>query len=130
MSLAYEYPLLGAFFTMMWFFLFVVWIMALFHVIADIFRSRDLGGFAKVLWLAFVVITPFLGVFVYLIARSDNMTKHAVEDTQAREVAFQGYVQQAVGTSPATELSKLAALRDSGHITDAEYEAGKSSILG
>ena len=131
MSLAYEYPLLSVFMTMLWFFLFVIWIMILFRVFADIFRSHDMGGFAKTLWIIFVIFLPFLGVLVYVIARGDNMTKHAMEDAKAQDEAFQTYVQQTAGTSgPADELTKLAALRDSGQITPAEFEAGKAKILG
>jgi hypothetical protein len=131
MSLAYEYPLLSVFMTMLWFFLFVIWIMILFRVFADIFRSHDMGGFAKAMWIIFVIILPFLGVLVYVIARGDNMTKHAVEDAQARDAAFQSYVQEAAGTGgTADELTKLAALRDAGQITPAEFEAGKAKILG
>jgi len=116
---------------MLWFFLFVIWIMILFRVFADIFRSHDMGGFAKTLWIIFVIFLPFLGVLVYVIARGDNMTKHAMEDAKAQDEAFQTYVQQTAGTSgPADELTKLAALRDSGQITPAEFEAGKAKILG
>lgn len=127
---AYDYPLLNVFFSMLWFFLLVVWIMTLFHVVGDIFRSRDLGGFAKALWLLFVIVAPFLGVLVYVLARGDNMTRHAVQDAERRDAAFQGYVKQAAGTSgPADQLAQLAALRDAGQLTPAEYEAGKAKIL-
>jgi hypothetical protein len=127
--LAYDYPLLGALLSIMWFFLLVVWIMALFHVIADIFRSKDLGGFAKAMWLLFVIVLPFLGVFVYLLARGDSMAAHSIADAQARESAFRSYVQETAG-DPAGEIQKLAALRDQGVISDAEFEAGKAKILG
>jgi hypothetical protein len=131
MTLAYEYPLLSVFMTMLWFFLFVIWFMILFRVIVDVFRSHDMGGFAKALWLIFVVITPFLGVLVYVLARGDNMTQHAMEDAKAKDAAFQSYVQQTTSSAgPADELTKLAALRDSGQITPAEFEAGKAKILG
>jgi hypothetical protein len=130
MTLAYDYPLLNVFFSMLWFFLFIVWLMILFHVISDIFRSRDMGGFAKAIWILFVIVAPFLGVLVYVLARGDNMTEHAVQDAQARDAAFRGYVQEAAGSSgPADQIAQLAALRDSGHITDAEFEAGKAKIL-
>jgi hypothetical protein len=131
MTLAYEYPIMGAFLTMMWFFLFVIWIIILFRVIADVFRSHDMGGFAKALWLLFVVFLPFLGVLVYVLARGDNMTQHAVEDAKARDAAFQSYVKETAGTSgPGDQLTQLAALRDSGAITAEEFEAGKAKILG
>ena len=131
MSLAYEYPIAGVFMSMLWFFLFVIWIMILFRVFADIFRSHEMSGLSKTLWVIFVIIVPFLGVLVYVIARGDHMTKHAVEDAQARDAAFQSYVQQTVGTGgTADEIAKLAALRDAGQITPAEFDAGKAKILG
>ena len=130
MSLAYEYPIAGVFMSMLWFFLFVIWIMILFRVFGDIFRSHDMSGLTKTLWVIFVIVTPFLGVLVYVVARGDDMTKHAVEDAQARDAAFQSYVQQAAGTAgPADELTKLVALRDAGQITPAEFDAGKAKIL-
>ena len=130
MILGYDYPLLSIFWTTLIFFLWIVWIMALFYVFADIFRSKDLGGFAKALWLIFVVFLPFLGVFVYLIARGDNMAQHHLEHAQQQDAAMQAYVKQAAGTSgPADQIAQLAALRDSGAITPAEFEAGKAKIL-
>ena len=131
MTLAYDYPLLGVFWSMLVFFLWVVWILALFHVFGDIFRSRDLGGIAKAGWLIFVVVLPFLGVFVYLVARGDKMAEHAAERAEAQQAAMQNYVRQAAGTAgPADQLTQLAALRDSGAITAAEFETGKAKILG
>ena len=73
--LAYDYPMLGLFWTMMWWFLWIAWIVLVFRVIADIFRSHDMGGFAKALWAIFVIVVPWLGVFVYLIARGESMTR-------------------------------------------------------
>lgn len=130
MTFAYDFPLLSIFFSMMWFFLLIVWIMTIFHVIGDVFRSRDMGGVTKALWLLFVIVTPFLGVFLYLVSRGDKMTQHAIEDAQARDAAMKSYVRQAAGTSgPADQLAQLASLRDSGVISDADYEAGKAKIL-
>jgi Na+-translocating ferredoxin:NAD+ oxidoreductase RnfE subunit len=101
MTLGYTYPLLGAFWTMMMFFILIIWIMVLFHVFADIFRSHDMGGFAKALWLIFVIFVPLIGVAVYLIARGDNMAQHGMERAQARDNAdVQRYfTQQAAGTN-------------------------------
>jgi hypothetical protein len=130
MTLAYDYPLLGVMWTIFVFYACVVFIVALFHVFADIFRSDDMGGFAKALWLAVVIIFPFVGVLVYLIARGPKMTEHAVQRAQAQDAAFQDYVKQAAGTSsPGDQLIQLASLRDSGAITPAEYEAGKTKVL-
>jgi hypothetical protein len=131
MTLAYEYPLLSVFVSMLWFFLFVIWIMILFRVFADIFRTHDMGGFAKTLWIIFVIIAPFLGVLVYVLARGDDMAQRDLEDAKAQDAAFQSYVKQTAGAGgTADELSKLAALRDAGQITEAEFAAGKAKILG
>ena len=95
-------------------FLWIAWIVLLFRVIADIFRSRDMGGWAKALWAIFVVIVPFLGVFVYLIARGHSMTERDIDQAQAQEAAFRSYVQDAAGISgggTADELAKLADLK-------------------
>ena len=130
MMLAYDYPILGFFWSVLMFYLVIAWIMALFHVLGDIFRSPDMGGFAKAVWLIFVVVAPFLGVFCYLIARGDKMAAHAAERARAQESAFQSYVRETAGTSsPADQLTQLSALRDSGAITAEEYEAGKAKIL-
>ena len=129
--LAYDYPLLSIFFSMLWFFLFFAWLMLLFRVFADIFRSRDLGGFSKAVWSIFVIVLPLLGVFIYLIARGDKMAGHAVADVQAQEAAMRSYIKDAAGgADPATQIQELAALRDSGVISAAEFEAGKAKILG
>lgn len=130
--IAYDYPILGLFWTMLIFFLWFAWIMLLFRVFADIFRSKDMGGFAKALWSIFVLLVPFLGVFLYLIVRGRAMTDRDIEDAQAREQAFQSYVQQAAGTGGGTaeELTKLAQLKDQGVISDAEFAQQKAKLLG
>jgi Phospholipase_D-nuclease N-terminal/Short C-terminal domain len=130
--LAYDYPLLGVFWTMFWFFLWFVWIMALFRVIFDIFRSHDMGGVSKAIWLIFVLLLPFLGVFVYLIARGSKMAQRDVAQAQANDEAFKEYVRQAATTSSggsADELAKLADLKEKGVITDAEFAQQKAKIL-
>ncbi len=129
--LAYDYPLLGVFWTMLWIFLFVIWIWLLIAVFADIFRSHDIGGLAKTLWVIFIIVLPFLGVFVYLIARGGKMQERAVQRASDQEQAFRGYVQDvaASSTSPADQLSKLADLKARGVITDAEFDAQKAKLL-
>ena len=123
-------PLLDAFLTMMWFFLWVLWFFLLFRIILDIFRSKDLGGWGKASWLAFVIILPFLGVFVYLIARGHKMAERDVAQAQAQDQAFRAYVQEAAHQgSPADELAKLAGLRDRGVITEADFQQGKEKVL-
>ncbi|HUJ64473.1 MAG TPA: SHOCT domain-containing protein [Acidimicrobiales bacterium] len=128
--LAYDYPLLGAFWTMLWLFLFFIWIWILISVFIDIFRSEDLGGWAKALWVIFVVILPFLGVLVYLIARGGKMHERAAKQAAQQEKEFRGYVQQVAGDSnPADQLAKLADLKDRGVITEDEFASQKAKIL-
>ena len=128
--LAYDYPLLGMFWTLLWFFLWVAWIFILIQVIFDIFRSHDMGGLAKALWAIFVIVIPWLGVLVYLIARGDKMREHAVAEAQARDREVRSYVREAAGsTSTADEVAKLAGLRDQGILTDAEFDAQKAKLL-
>jgi hypothetical protein len=129
---SYQYPILDFFLTMLYFFLFVIWIWLLITVFMDIFRSHDMGGFAKALWVIFVIILPFLGVFVYLIARGGKMHDRAARDAAQQQQAFDSYVREAAGTpgdTTADQLSKLADLRSQGVITDAEFEAQKSKVL-
>jgi hypothetical protein len=128
-----DYPLLDLFWTMLWFFVFIAWLFLLFTLFADIFRSKDLGGWAKALWTLFIIILPILGSLVYLIVRGRSMHERAAEDYQEREKAFRTYVQEAAGPAGgagvADELSKLAALRDSGALTADEFEAQKTKLL-
>lgn len=125
-----SYPLLDAFLTMFWLFIWILWIFLLIRVIMDIFRSHDLSGGGKAGWLIFVILLPFLGVFVYVIARGHHMTEHEVNDAQRQQQAFRAYVRDAAGgNGQADELSKLAQLRDSGVITEAEFQQGKAKIL-
>ena len=128
-----DYPLLNLFWTMLWFFLFVAWIYLLIVIITDVFRSDDLSGWSKALWVLFILIIPILGVLVYLIARGDNMQARAVADYKRQDQQFREYVKDAAGssgTSTADELTKLASLRDAGTITADEFEAQKAKLLG
>jgi hypothetical protein len=130
MVLAYTYPLLGVFWTMLEFFLFFVWIWLLIVVFGDIFRSHDLGGLAKALWVIFVIILPFLGVFVYLIARGNGMQERSAKLANQQDQQFKAYVRETAGTSgSADQLAKLADLKSQGVLTDAEFEAQKAKIL-
>jgi len=119
------------FWSMLWFFMFFIWIWLLVMVFSDIFRSHDLGGFAKTLWVLFVIIVPYLGVFVYLIARGHKMHEHAVEAAEAQNAAARAYIQQAAGTSgsSAEELSRLADLKEKGVISDDEFQKLKAKAL-
>jgi len=129
--LAYDYPAMGIFWSMLWFFLWIIWIMLLFRVIGDIFRSHDLGGFAKVLWLLLVIVVPFFGVFVYMIARGHAMAQHDMDAAQDRDEQMRAYVQQAAirSSGSADELAKLAELNRTGVLTDAEFAQQKAKVL-
>ncbi len=118
--------------SMLWFFMFFIWIWLLITVFADIFRSHDLGGFAKAIWVIFVVFIPYLGVFVYLIARGHKMHEHAVEAAEAQDAAARQYIQAATGTAPSTadELARIADLKERGVIDDAEFQKLKAKAIG
>ncbi len=118
--------------SMLWFFLFFIWIWLLIVVFSDIFRSHDLSGWAKALWTIFVIFLPYLGVFVYLIARGGKMEKHAVQDAQTQDAAFRQYVQSAAnssGRSAADEISQLVDLRNKGVISEEEFQQAKAKAL-
>src|SRR3954467_6251876 len=119
------------FLSMLWFFLFFIWIWLLIVVFSDIFRSHDMGGLAKAIWVIFVIVLLYLGVFVYLIARGHKMAEHAQQAALAQDAAAKAYIQQAAGTSGsvADEIQRLADLKAQGVISDAEFEAGKAKVL-
>ena len=125
-------PVLDVLWTMLVFFLFIAWIWVLVSVVADIFRSGDLSGWAKAAWVIFVIIIPWLGVLVYLIARGDEMAQRNVDDANAMEAARRAYIQDAAGTSASTadELAKLANLKESGVINDEEYAKLRAKAIG
>ena len=123
-----SHPLLNAFWMMMWFFIWIMWFMLLFRVVADVFRDRSLSGWGKAGWIIFMCVLPFLGVFVYIITRGKSMTDRDVEQMQNSDKAFKDYVREAAG-SDADQLSKLAELRDSGTLTDTEFQQAKAKIL-
>jgi ABC-type multidrug transport system fused ATPase/permease subunit len=128
--LAYTYPLADLFGTMLGIFIFMIWFWLLIVIFSDVFRSRDLGGGAKALWCIFVIILPFLGIFVYLIARGGKMHERAEEQARQQQQAFDSYVKQAAGSgSTADDLTKLAELKEKGVLSDAEFEAQKAKLL-
>ena len=127
-----SYPLLNVFWSIFIFFLWVIWIWILIMVFIDIFRSHDLGGFAKALWFLFVLFIPLVGVLVYLIVRGGSMHERAVSQAQQQDQEVRQYVQQAAASSPAStadQLSKLADLRDRGVISAEEFEREKAKVL-
>jgi len=128
--LAYTYPLADLFGTMLGLFVFFIWFWLLIVVFSDIFRSRDLGGGSKMLWVLFVIILPFLGIFVYLIARGGKMHERAEAQAAQQQKAFDSYVKETAGaSSSADQLAKLADLKQQGVLTDTEFEAQKAKLL-
>jgi Short C-terminal domain len=118
------------FWSMVWFTLFFIWIWLLFIVFGDIFRSPDLSGWGKGLWSIFIIFVPYLGIFVYLIARGHKMQEHAVQQAQQQDAAMREYVQSVTTTGGAAdEIARLAELRDKGAITDAEFQQAKAKAL-
>ncbi|MEV4947654.1 SHOCT domain-containing protein [Streptomyces sp. NPDC053755] len=129
--LAYDFPLLGAFWTMLWFFLWIMWFILLFRIIMDIFRDDSMSGWAKAGWLVFCIVLPFLGVFVYVIARGKNMGRREMAQARAQQEEFNAYIRDTAGsgTSSAEELAKLAEIRDKGVITEEEFRRAKEKVL-
>ncbi|HEY7323784.1 MAG TPA: SHOCT domain-containing protein [Streptosporangiaceae bacterium] len=124
------YPVLDVFWTMFEIFAFVVWFWLLFVVLTDVYRSRDLSGWAKAAWTIFVIFLPLIGILTYLIVRGRSMNQRAAQQAQQRDDAFRSYVQDAAGSpSSADQLAKLADLRQRGVISSAEFENEKSKVL-
>ena len=132
MYLAYDYPLLSVFWSMLWFFLWIMWFILLFRVVVDIFRDDDMSGWAKAGWLVFAIVLPFLGVFVYVIARGKNMGRREVAQARAQQEAFDSHVRQVAGgesRSSVDELARLSEIRAHGDITDEEFRRAKELVL-
>jgi hypothetical protein len=132
--LAAEWTVLQVFWSVLWITFFVLWIFLVIRVFVDIFRSHDLSGWAKALWTVFVLVFPYLGVFVYLVARGHKMVEHEIAAAQANEAAMRAYIRDAAGTTggpgAAAELERLASLRERGVIDDDEFARLKSRIVG
>ncbi len=124
-------PLLNIFWWMLWFFMFVIWIWLLIAIFSDIFRS-DISGFGKAAWIFFVIILPFLGVLVYLIANGNKMQERSMKQAADMQQAQDNYIKSVAGSggSTADELDKLSKLHDAGTLTDAEFAAQKAKLLG
>ena len=124
------YPFLDVLWSMLVFFLWISWILLLFHVIGDVFRRRDASGWNKTAWLIFMLLVPFIGVFAYLIANSDDMARRNLEQMEAARKDTDEYIRSvAAAEGPAAEIERAKALRDSGAITQAEFEAIKAKAL-
>jgi hypothetical protein len=127
---ATDYPFLDVFWTILVFFVWVAWFMLLFRVIGDIFSRHDESGFAKVLWLIFVIIVPFLGVFIYLIANNKGMTERSIAKANAQQQQFDQYVRSTAGSGgAAAEIEKAKQLLDSGAITQSDFDTIKQKAL-
>jgi phospholipase D-like protein len=129
--LAAEFGTGQVFLSMLYFFLFFIWIWMLIAVFGDIFRSHDLSGGAKALWTIFVIVTPFLGVFVYLIARGDKLHEHAARDAKVQDDATRAYIRDAVsnGGSATDQVAQLANLKAQGVIDDTEFKRLKEKAI-
>ena len=119
------------FLSMLYFFFFIIWIWLLIAVFSDIFRSHDMGGWAKALWVIGIIAFPYLGILVYLIARGGSMHERAVKQAQAYDAAAQQYIRGVAGTSasPTEELEKLNNLRSQGVIDQAEFDKLKAKVV-
>ena len=125
-----SYPLLEVFWTMLIFFAFIIWIWLLFIVFGDIFRRHDLGGWGKTGWIIVIILLPYLGVFVYLIAQHKGMTERTLEQQQAAKQEMDQYVKSvASAADPAEQIAKAKSLRDQGTISEAEFEQIKQKAL-
>ena len=125
--------LLNIFWTMLWFFMFVIWIWLLITIFADIFRNKGMNGFAKAAWILFVIILPLLGVLIYLITNGNSMQERAMEQAATQAKMQRDYIQEVSGSGSgggsADELAKLADLKDKGVLTDEEFAAQKAKLL-
>lgn len=129
MLLAAEYPFLDVMWTILVIFLWIAWFMLLFHVIADVFRRRDASGAKKTIWLIFMILVPFLGVFVYLIANGDDMARRNIESAERSRAEMDDYIRSTAGGGAAAEIERAKGLLDSGAISQAEYDAIKAKAL-
>jgi hypothetical protein len=131
MLFASEFGTGQVFWSILWFFLFFLWIWLVITIFSDVMRNRDLSGWGKALWAIGIIVLPFLGVFLYLIVNGSSMNQRAEADARDADEAAQAYIRQAVGTSasPSEELSKLADLHSDGKLTDAEYEQAKAKVF-
>ncbi|MDT6986821.1 SHOCT domain-containing protein [Streptomyces lusitanus] len=132
--LAYDYPLLSALLTMLVFFLWIMWFILLFRVVVDVVRDDSLSGWGKTGWLVFTIVLPFLGVFVYVIARGRNMGSRELAQARAQQEALDSYIRQTAkgtgeGTSSVDELARLSEIKARGDISDDEFRRAKELVL-
>ena len=129
MVIAADYPFLNILWSMIIFFAWVVWIWMMIVILTDVFRRRDIGGWAKAAWTVFMIVLPFLGALVYLIAQHDGMADRSAKQAQGQQEQFDNYVRSVGGGGPASEIEKAKQLLDSGAITADEFAALKAKAL-
>ena len=130
MPIAADYPFLDVLWSMIIFFVWEIWIWMMILILSDVFRRQDLSGWSKAAWTAFLIILPFLGALIYLIANSDGMAERRAKDVQGQQAQMDDYVRSVAGSGgPAAEIDKAKQLLDSGAIDQAEYEALKAKAL-
>ena len=130
MLLAADYPFLDVFWTVLVIFLWIAWFMLLFHIIGDIFRRRDASGAKKTLWIVAILVLPFLGVFIYLIANGDDMARRNIEAAEAARGEMDDYVRSVAGSGgAAAEIERAKGLLDSGAISQSEFDSIKAKAL-
>ncbi|MFJ6573870.1 SHOCT domain-containing protein [Streptomyces sp. NPDC091292] len=132
-NLAYDYPVLGAFWTVMWIFLWVIWLIVLFRAVADVFRAHDMKGWTKCAWLLFMLIVPFIGVLCYVVVHGADMGKRDIEQQKewlkARDATLRDYSAAQNPQDHAEQLAKISELRTKGDLTEAEFQQAKAKIL-
>ena len=128
MLIAADYPFLDVFWTILVFFAWLAWIWIAVMCFIDIFRRHDIGGWHKAAWVVFIIVVPFLGVLVYLIAQHDGLRERSVKQAQDQQAAMDQYVRETAGGS-ATEIAKAKELLDAGTISQAEFDAIKAKAL-
>jgi energy-coupling factor transporter transmembrane protein EcfT len=132
MWFAADYPFLDVFWTMIIFFCWVIWIWMMIIILTDVFRRQDIGGWHKALWIVFLIVLPFLGVLIYLIAESKGMAERRTQEAQDAQAQFDSYVQNVAAKDDggaAAQIEKAKGLLDSGTITQAEFDALKAKAL-
>lgn len=130
MLLAADYPFLDVFWTVLVIFLWIAWFMLLFHIIGDIFRRRDASGAKKTLWIVAILVLPFLGVFIYLIANGDDMARRNIESAEAARADMDDYIRSTAGSGgAAAEIERAKGLLDSGAISQSEFDSIKAKAL-
>ena len=129
MVFAADYPFIDVFWSMLIFFMWVIWIWILVTVLIDLFRRHDIGGWGKAAWTLFVIVLPYLGVFIYLITQGKHMAERRAEEMQASKASFDDYVRDVAAPAPSDQIAKAKELLDSGAIDQAEFEQLKRKAL-